>query len=114
MQMTATNDSLISLGAARSASVAKRPMAVGRTFRGRQISPEAGRAIEMLGHAIEYLADEFALDCMDRRELLVAGNNPRVEAIELLKARNREVYFSCPEVPTLGERLRAWVRLRMA
>jgi hypothetical protein len=77
--------------------------------RRRKIAPEAGRAIEMLGHAIEYLADEFALDCMSR-EPAVAGVHPRVVAIEILKKCNRVVYAGCPEVPTLGERLRGWFR----
>ena len=79
----------------------------------RRISPQAGRAIEMLGHAIEYLADEHALDCMTRPERVMAGAgrgaHPCIEAIELLKSRNREIYFSCPEIPTLGERLRSWL-----
>ena len=88
--------------------------------RRRLITPEAGRAIEMLGHAIEYLADEHALGCISRRdkgerqEGALGGKHPQVVAIELLMARNREVYFSCPEVPTLGERLRAWLHVQRA
>ncbi len=81
--------------------------------RTRRITPEAGRAIEMLGHAIEYLADEFALECRSR-DFMPAGKHARVAAIELLMARNREVYFSCPTVPTLGERLRSLLRLQSA
>lgn len=82
-------------------------------FRTRRITPEAGRAIEMLGHAIEYLADEFALECRSR-DFMPAGKDARVAAIELLMARNREVYFSCPTVPTFGERLRSLLRLQSA
>lgn len=68
--------------------------------RRRRISPEAGLALEKLGHAIEYLTDEFMYE---------DGSAPfrrdgRLEAIELLMALNREVYFNCPEVPTLRER----------
>jgi hypothetical protein len=70
----------------------------------------------MLGHAIEYLADEHALDCLIRPERALAGRcnsmHPQIVAIELLKARNREVYFSCPEVMTLGDRLRAWLHVQ--
>jgi len=82
--------------------------------RARRISPEAGRGLEILGHAIEYLADEFSLECMTRGEEIHSGRNPRIAAIEMLKRLNREVYFSCPEVPTLGERLRSMLRLERA
>ena len=30
-----------------------------RAYRRRRISPQAGHALEILGHAIEYLTDEF-------------------------------------------------------
>jgi len=76
------------------------------TWRPRRVSREAGRAIETLGHAIDYLADEFALECMSVGQSASNGANPHIAAIELLKACNREVYFSCPELPTLSERLR--------
>ena len=85
------------------------PCAATGARRPRKISPEAGRGIEMLGHAIEYLADEFTLDSMDRILRAEPGMHPRLQAIELLKARNREIYLSCPEAPTLQERLRGWV-----
>lgn len=76
--------------------------------RRRLISPEAGRAIEMLGHAIEYLADEFALECRTRG-VAQAGKHGCVQAIELLMEKNREVYFSCPVAPTMKERLMGWL-----
>ena len=63
MATSIPNGDLISL--TKAANVVVRP-AVVRTSRPRRLSPDTGRAIEMLGHAIEYLADEFALDCMDR------------------------------------------------
>src|ERR1700743_2631579 len=58
--------------------------------RRRLISPEAGRAMEMLGHAIEYLADEHALGCLSRRargerqEGALGGKHPQIAAIEML------------------------------
>jgi hypothetical protein len=67
----------------------------------RQITPEAGKALEKLGHAIEYLTDEF----VQSGETFSASNS-QLEAVQLLMAINRRVYFECPEVPTLGERLR--------
>ena len=74
-------------------------------MRPRRVSREAGRAIEMLGHAIDYLADELALDCMSANQRGLKTANPRIAAIELLMACNREVYFSCPELPSLSQRI---------
>lgn len=79
----------------------------------RRVSPQAGRAIEMLGHAIEYLADEFALECRVR-EADGARKHGHVQAIELLMARNREIYRSCPVVPSMAERLRGLLHLQRA
>lgn len=75
-------------------------ISVGHSRR-RRISRRAGRALEMLGHAIEYLADERAL----RAEALPV-DDPAFEAIQLLMSWNREIYFSCPVSPSLGERIR--------
>ncbi|MFZ0338304.1 MAG: hypothetical protein WAL45_09755 [Terracidiphilus sp.] len=77
--------------------------------RRRRISPEAGRALEVLGHAIEYLTDEF----------IYAGgsfsaHDGQVEAVQLLMGLNREIYFDCPEVPSFADRFRALVHLRTA
>lgn len=76
----------------------------------RKISREAGQAIEMLGHAIEYLSDELALECMVGQSENSVGARPRVAAIEILKMLNRDVYLSCPAVPSLEERLQGWMR----
>jgi hypothetical protein len=104
MSTTATGGKLIF--ATSSEGVGHRTRwAVGQ--RRRRVSQEFGRAIEMLGHAIEYLADEFALECMRGQEHVGVGMHPRVVAIEILKKCNRVVYLSCPEIPTLGERIRA-------
>ncbi len=72
--------------------------------RRRHITPEAGHALELLGHAIEYLADEFVHEGGP-----LSGHDPRVEAVQLLMARNREVYFACPEEHSLVERVLGWV-----
>jgi hypothetical protein len=71
--------------------------------RSRRITPEAGRALEILGHAIEYLTDEY----MQEGKVLSAAD-PQIRAIRLLMELNREVYFDCPVVPTLGERVRTF------
>jgi hypothetical protein len=77
-----------------------------RHFVHRQLTPESGRALEILGHAIEYLADEYAADVEHKGPL---GNaDPRVAAIQILKGLNRGIYFSGTEVqPALG-RIRRW------
>jgi hypothetical protein len=77
-----------------------------RPNRRRHITVEAGHALEKLGHAIEYLADEFVLDGGE-----VSSKNGQVEAVQLLMRMNRQVYFECPEVPTIGERLRAMLHI---
>jgi hypothetical protein len=72
----------------------------------RRITRESGRALEILGHAIEYLADEYALERVPKGPL---GNaDPRVEAIQVLKSLNREVYFAgAPQVQP-KRRIRRW------
>jgi hypothetical protein len=73
----------------------------------RRLSPEGGRALEILGHAIEYLADEYAADTQDKGPL---GNaDPRVEAIQVLKALNRAVYFSGTEIEPFFRRMLRWL-----
>jgi hypothetical protein len=69
----------------------------------RRISPEAGIALEKLGHAIEYLTDEF----MNEQGELPFRCDGRLEAVELLMAANRAIYYHCPEVPTFRARLSA-------
>jgi hypothetical protein len=77
--------------------------------RRRQITHQAGRALEILGHAIEYLADEFV-----EQGCSFSADKGQLDAVQLLMALNRQVYFECPEVPSLGERFRALLRLAPA
>ena len=77
--------------------------------RRRRIPSRAGHALEKLGHAIEYLTDEFLYE-----NTAFSVNSSQLEAVQLLMALNRAVYYECPEVPTLGERMRAILRLRTA
>jgi hypothetical protein len=69
--------------------------------RRRYIPPQAGRALEILGHAIEYLTDEYLRDAKQ-----VSAHDPNVQAVQILMAFNREIYYSCPLQPTFTERLR--------
>ena len=75
----------------------------------RRIPPEAGHALEILGHAIEYLSDEYV-----HAGRSFSARDGQVEAVQLLMAVNRQIYFACPEVPSLGERWRSLLHLRTA
>jgi len=77
--------------------------------RRRRITPQAGHALEILGHAIEYLTDEF----VHRGGEMRAGNS-QLEAVQMLMARNREIYYECPVMVTVGDRLRAMLHLKAA
>jgi hypothetical protein len=77
--------------------------------RRRRITPEAGHALEILGHAIEYFTDEFVHSSVEP-----TANDAQLKAVQLLMALNRQVYFECPEVPTFGERWRALLHLLAA
>lgn len=76
-----------------------------RTSRPRRISPDAGHALEILGHAIEYLTDEFVHEGAD-----LTAHNGQIDAVQLLMAVNRQIYYECPEVPTMSERFMALMR----
>ncbi len=98
----------ISISSGRKTHV--KPGAIVPVRRSRRLSPEAGKAIEKLGHAIDYLTDEFALDCMSAGSRTLSCPNPRIAAIEMLMACNREIYLSSPEVLPLPERLHSMLR----
>jgi hypothetical protein len=76
---------------------------VGSNTRRRRITPQAGRALDILAHTIEYLTDEFLM-----QGLAYSSKNEQLQAVQLLMALNRQVYFECPEIPTFGERCRAF------
>jgi len=76
------------------------------TVQRRRITPQAGHALEILGHAIEYLADEIV-----HNGAPVPAADGRVTAVQLLMALNRQVYFECPVMPSFGERCRSFLRL---
>jgi len=75
----------------------------------RRISQEAGRALEILGHAIEYLSDEFV-----HSGGALTAHDGQVQAVQLLMKINRQIYFDCPIVPSFGERCRALLHIGAA
>jgi hypothetical protein len=77
--------------------------------RRRRITPEAGHALEILGHAVEYLTDEFVYE-----DGALSARNAQLQAVQILMALNRQVYFACPEVPTFAERCRTLLHLHSA
>lgn len=77
--------------------------------RRRSVDPASGRALEILGHAIDYLTDELGHSGGP-----AVADNPQVEAIQLLMGINRKIYLQCPQVKTFGERFRSLLHLGSA
>ena len=103
------NNSAVQPQAARQSQVVRTPLHVTQTGSGsrsvrRRITPSDGFALQVLGHAIEYLADEYVAEAGSIPSM--TANDPRVEAMQLLMAANRRVYLSCSVIPSFGERLR--------
>jgi hypothetical protein len=73
--------------------------------RQRRIDRASGRALEILSHAIEYLADEYVYHGGQ-----LTGSDGELHAMQILAMLNREIYAACPEVPTFNERCTAFVR----
>jgi hypothetical protein len=78
-----------------------------RPFVRRLLSPTGGRALEILGHAIEYLADEYANDLADKGPL--GSADPRVAAMQILKELNRVIYYSGTVVEPVFGRMKRWL-----
>ncbi len=100
----ATSTSVLPVQLGASATIVSRATLRRRATR-RCIDPQSGHALEILGHAIEYLADEYV-----RAGGALSAQNGQLEAIQLLMAANRAIYFACPQVESLTERLRRWLR----
>ncbi len=65
----------------------------------RRTDRRAGLALEILGHAIEYLTDEYVHEGGS-----LSAQDDQVQAIQLLMSLSRQIYYECPLVPTLAER----------
>ncbi len=77
---------------------------VTRTAR-RSITSEAGKALEILAHALEYLSDEYAIS--GEGKPMLYGH---LEAITLLMALNRHIYLECPQLPSIRERWKVFLQ----
>jgi len=69
--------------------------------RNRRISQQTGWALDVLGHAIDYLAT----DLVDHNPSYSA-DDAQLEAVQLLISLKRQVYLECPETHSMGERFR--------
>lgn len=85
-------------------------------FRARALPPAAvrrranlqqGRALENIGHAIEYLVDS--------RLFITSGLDDRAEhqAIQILMRASRAVFAECAEVLPLRRQLALWIEKRL-
>jgi hypothetical protein len=93
----------------------------GNKTRRKRISPQTGRALEILGHAIEYLVDEYAHQNARRGKLSSSADagidgqlEGQLEAAHLLMRFSSQIYLSCPEAPTMWERCRSLLHFRAA
>lgn len=70
----------------------------------RLLTRESGRALEMLGHAVDYLEDSYIEDGLENEIVLVASA-PTLQAVRMLADARREVLASIPLVQPASRRL---------
>ena len=68
-------------------SIAASNLATPSVNRRRHVDRRTARALKTLGHAIEYLAGEFLHDSVPP-----SGQKDRLQALQLLRTLNREIY----------------------
>jgi len=81
----------------------------GRQSIRRVMTPQAGHALEILGHAIEYLTDEFVFEFYGQNsanQQILADD--RIQSVQLLMALNRQIYYECPVAPAFKDRCRSF------
>ena len=74
----------------------------------RRGTQEQGRALETLGHSVEYLVDSRLFHSGDH------NRHDEQEAVQILMRMSRAVFAECPEVVSLQRRLGRWVADRFA
>ena len=80
------------------------PSAAAPTTLRRRANPTQGRALEILGHAIEYLVDSrmFLLEN--------AHSAPDHLAAGILMQASRNVFSECAEILPIRQRLKHWIQ----
>ena len=73
----------------------------------RRGSLEQGRALETLGHAVEYLVDSRMFQVED------SSQRDHQEAVQILMRMSRAVFAECPEVVSLRRRFRRWIEAQL-
>jgi hypothetical protein len=68
---------------------------------------QQGRALESLGHAIEYLIDSRMFLIGEPHTLADA------EAVQILSRSSREVFAACPEIVPVHQRFKQWAAERL-
>lgn len=73
----------------------------------RRANAKQGRALEIIGHAIEYLVDS--------RLFITSGLDERgeQEAVQILMRTSRAVFAECPEIVPLRRQMRQWIAQRL-
>jgi hypothetical protein len=69
----------------------------------RRPDPRQGRALEKLGHAIEYLVDS-RMAWKDRQT-----TRADAEAVDILMGLSRCVFSECEEIVPVSQRFKAWM-----
>jgi hypothetical protein len=64
----------------------------------RRISPNVLRAQELLGHAIDHIADDLV-----NEGYIFSKDHPRASAIQILLSLSRLIHLECPESREQGE-----------
>ena len=73
----------------------------------RRPTREQGQALEILGHALEYLVDSRM--CLSKERKTKADG----DAIHLLSSCSREVFATCAEVVPFRQRVKTWIVARL-
>jgi hypothetical protein len=77
--------------------------------RRRRITPEVGRALERLNHAIDYLTDEHL-----HRGRPKAASHDHACTVQLLMNLRKQVYLEAPEAQPLSARCRSFLAQLLA
>lgn len=77
------------------------------THKRRVLSREQGRALETIGHAVDYLTDSYIHEGADHD--LIDFRSPGMDAVHILVGAQRQIHSSLPFVEPF--RLRLWQAL---